>query len=472
MTPADQALLAFRGQTLAVILGAIFLFVGAAALVLAVIRSRRRIGLLVWFGFFSGLYGIRLLAETDLGFALLPPSSWGARPFLIAVITYLIFIPALMFWLELSIGMFRRVIQAAVTAAVLFAMVAIAAVFASWNPRVADRANSEFAIAMMLLLAAVNAVPSWARKCFSHPSPVLAAGSIVLAAVALLNNLGAFFSRFANFNRLEPVAFGAFVFSLGYVAAQSISSTERRLVEIESELAVAREIQQSILPTSVPHLPHVRVVASYLPMAEVAGDFYEFIDLDEKHAGFLVADVSGHGVPAALIASMIKVAMHSAAEHAVSPAKLMADLNRVLSQQLRGQFVTAAYLYLDLHERRARYSAAGHPPLFFWNAKTSKLEKIESNGLLFGVLRDADYPAREIDFCSGDRFLLYTDGLIEAENQDGEPFGEHRLLDLLAANTALAASELSALLLKELGVWQGSSGVQQDDVTLIVVDLL
>src|SRR5581483_5657770 len=117
-----------------------------------------------------------------------------------------------------------------------------------------------------------------------------------------------------------------------------------------------------------------RVAASYLPMAAVAGDFYEFIDIDEKHAGFLVADVSGHGVPAALIASMIKVAMHSASAHAGSPSALMGDLNRILSQQLRGQFVTAPYLHIDLHERRATYSAAGHPPLLYWNARESKLE--------------------------------------------------------------------------------------------------
>jgi len=263
-----------------------------------------------------------------------------------------------------------------------------------------------------------------------------------------------------------------FVFSLGYVAAQRISSTERRLVEIESELAIAREIQQSILPTSVPQLKQLRVAASYLPMAAVAGDFYEFIDLDEKHAGFLVADVSGHGVPAALIASMIKVAMHSAAEHASAPSELMGDLNRILSQQLRGQFVTAAYLYIDLHERRAMYSAAGHPPLLYWNGKTSTLEKIESNGLLFGVLKDTEYPAREVRFNSGDRFLLYTDGLIEAENAAEEPFGERRLLEVMAANASGSAGELTTVLLTELAGWQGTAGVQQDDVTLIAIDLL
>lgn len=472
MTPVQQALIAARGETAGIILGAVFLFIGVAALVLAAIRRRYSIGLLVWFGAFSGLYGVRMLAQVPAGFALLPASWWNARPFVVAIITYLIFIPALLFWLELSIGKFRRVIQAAVGAAIIFSIVAIVAVLVTGDPMVVMEANSEFAIAMMLLLGVVNAVPAWARKCLRDPSPVLAVGSIVLALAALLNNVETFLPRWPDFRSLEPLAFGVFVFSLGYVAAQSITSTERRLVEIESELAIAREIQQSILPTRVPQLQQLRVAASYLPMAAVAGDFYEFVDLDEKHAGFLVADVSGHGVPAALIASMIKVAMHSAASHASAPAELMSDLNRILSQQLRGQFVTAAYLYIDLHERRALYSAAGHPPLLYWNAKAAKLERVESNGLLFGVLKDTAYPACEVQFNSGDRFLLYTDGLVEAENSAGEAFGEKRLQQVLAANLELSASELTTVLLRELADWQGSSKVQQDDVTLVAIDLL
>src|SRR5581483_7523927 len=242
MPPAQQALIALRGETAGIILGAIFFFIGVAALVLAAIRRRRSVGLLVWFGAFSGLYGLRMLAQAPRGFALLPVSWGGARPFVIAIITYIIFIPALLFWLELSIGRFRRVIQAAVVAAIVFAIVAIGAVFATGDPMVVMGANSEFAIAMMLLLGVVNAVPAWARWCLWNPSPVLAVGSIVLAAVALLNNVGNLLPVLFDFRPLEPVAFGVFVFSLGYVAAQRMTSTERRLVEIESELAIAREI--------------------------------------------------------------------------------------------------------------------------------------------------------------------------------------------------------------------------------------
>jgi phosphoserine phosphatase RsbU/P len=146
-------------------------------------------------------------------------------------------------------------------------------------------------------------------------------------------------------------------------------------------------------------------------MTAVAGDFYWFIAVDPNRAGFLVADVSGHGVPAALIASMIKVAMQSALDCADNPVSVLRGLERVLSGQLRGQFVSASYLWLDTESRKALYSAAGHPPLLRWSQ--GKLESIQSNGLIFGVMSGCEYPVREISITSGDRFLLYTDGMIE-----------------------------------------------------------
>jgi sigma-B regulation protein RsbU (phosphoserine phosphatase) len=154
-------------------------------------------------------------------------------------------------------------------------------------------------------------------------------------------------------------------------------------------------------------------------MTAVAGDFYEFLPVDPHRAGFLVADVSGHGVPAALIASMIKVAVQSVAAWAHDPPRLLRKLGGALQCHLRGQYVTAAYLWLDVETQTARYSAAGHPPLLRWRAASGTLERIQSNGLLFGVEEDSDYPACEITFARGDRFVLYTDGLTDSESATG-----------------------------------------------------
>jgi serine phosphatase RsbU (regulator of sigma subunit) len=118
---------------------------------------------------------------------------------------------------------------------------------------------------------------------------------------------------------------------------------ERRLLTIESELETARQIQFSILPKSVPALPRLRIAAGYHPMSAVAGDFYQFIELDDHRLGVLVADVSGHGVPAALIAAMMKTAMQSVVPCAHSPRDVLQGL-KVLSGHAEDQFVTAANL--------------------------------------------------------------------------------------------------------------------------------
>jgi sigma-B regulation protein RsbU (phosphoserine phosphatase) len=247
---------------------------------------------------------------------------------------------------------------------------------------------------------------------------------------------------------------------------------ERRLLSIENELAVARRLQLSILPTATPDLAGARVAAAYEPMTAVAGDFYEFLPVDRHRAGFLVADVSGHGVPAALIASMIKVAAQSVAASAPDPAGLLLRLRGALHGHLQGQYVTAACLWLDTQAGVARYSAAGHPPLLHWRTAEARLARLESNGILFGVELDSAYPAREFAVFPGDRLLLYTDGLTEAENAAGEPFGDARLEQVLRGIASRPAGELCAALLSAVTAWRPPSMAQQDDVTLLVIEVV
>jgi phosphoserine phosphatase RsbU/P len=185
-----------------------------------------------------------------------------------------------------------------------------------------------------------------------------------------------------------------------------------------------------------------------------------------------VADVSGHGIPAALIASMIKVAMQSVAVFAYDPAQVLGGLNRILSTELRGQLTSAAYLWIDTENHSARHSAAGHPPLLCWRDECGELQHIESNGLLFGVAQDSEYPVRTLAAEPRDRFLIFTDGLVEPENARGESFGDRRLEQLVRDNRSQPASELMRQLLSELRNWQPASMSQQDDITLIVADVL
>jgi sigma-B regulation protein RsbU (phosphoserine phosphatase) len=149
---------------------------------------------------------------------------------------------------------------------------------------------------------------------------------------------------------------------------------------------------------------------------------------------------------------------------------VLCSLNRILFGQLRDQLITASYLWIDTENRSALYSAAGHPPLLRWRG--NRLDRIESNGLLFGVVPEPDYPVCNLPLYSGDRFLLYTDGLVEPQNSRGELFGDTRLEQVLHKNGSCSSSELTDRLLAEICIWQPPSVTQQDDITLIVVDVI
>jgi phosphoserine phosphatase RsbU/P len=452
-----------------VILGAIFLFIGIAACGIAVVRGRDAGRILGWFGVFSALYGVRLIAEVPPAFSLLVGPFWRIGPQVVWIITYVILIPAILFWMELSLGALRRFFQFMLFPACAIAVAGIIVILLNKPPQTFMPYNNVMAILLLIALAAANVVPRIGKKYLVIQSHVSAIGTLLLAIAVVQENLRTFI-HMRHYPFFEPVALTLFVLSQGWVAAEKVFSDERRLLSIESELAIAREIQNSILPSRVPELSRLRISAAYFPMTAVAGDFYWFIAVDPNHAGFLVADVSGHGVPAALIASMIKVAMQSVVPCADDPAAVLRGLGGVLSEQLRGQFVSAAYLWLDTENRKALYSAAGHPPLLRWHQ--GKLDRIESNGLLFGVLPDCDYPVCEMPIAAGDRFLLYTDGLVEPENANGESFGDRRFEEVVRNNLSRPPSELSDRLISELKRWQPASTTQQDDITLIVIDMV
>ena len=465
----DQVLAALRPQIGAIILGSVFLFLGLAACATATVRHREGVRILVWFGIFSATYGARILAEVPAAFSLLPRSAWAARPSAIAILTYLIIIPALLFWRELSLGKLRRFLLIALFAAWAIAIAGVAATLMTDSPRRFMPYNNLLVIAFSLTLLAVTAVPGLATRFLASSNRVSVAGTLVLAATVLYSNTWYLF-HLPFYPFVEPLAFAVFVMSLGYVAAARIFADERRLIDIQKELAIAREIQSSILPKTDPAIGHLQVSAAYRPMTAVAGDFYDFLPVDRNRVGFLVADVAGHGVPAALIASMIKVAMQAVASRAHEPSQVLRGLNRILWTQLRGQLVSAAYLWLDTEGGRASYSAAGHPPLLRW--RSGELERIESNGLLFGVMSDSDYPVRDMPLNPGDRFLLYTDGATEPENAKGQMFGDHKLEAVLRDVQSRPPSEVSTCLLREIGSWQPSQTSQQDDITLIVIDVV
>ncbi len=205
------------------------------------------------------------------------------------------------------------------------------------------------------------------------------------------------------------------------------------------------------------------------PASSVAGDFYDFL-VQDGTLGVLIADVSGHGVPAALSASMVKVAVRSQMQRAADPSDVLRGMNSILCGNLQGQFVSAGYLFLNPVAGTLSYAGAGHPPLLIWRSRSRRVERMEENGLPLGIFPDSSYKARTAPLSHGDRCLLYTDGLLETSCPSGEEFGLERLQDFLAEKWALSAETFCDALAHEAADWRGESGQQQDDVTIVAID--
>ena len=245
----------------------------------------------------------------------------------------------------------------------------------------------------------------------------------------------------------------------------------RQLVAINNELEMARQIQLSILPREIPTVPGLEITARYVPMSSVAGDFYDFILVDRKQVGMLIADVSGHGLPAALIASMLQMALAGQVAHASDPARVLTGLNQALCGRFQRDYVTAAYVFVDLEKRATHYAGAGHPPLLHWRKCTGKTEEICENGLVLGQFPEATYNAVQVPTNPGDRLVLYTDGIPEALNAENEQCGIDRFKEFVKFHHDLAASQFADKLLDELWRWSGllPGHTQGDDITLLTI---
>lgn len=321
------------------------------------------------------------------------------------------------------------------------------------------RITGIFVIAALIVLVARSMRTTSVTQDFI----VIRRGLVAFVAFAVWENIrGMLGLRLPN---VEPIGFVAFLVALGYVAAHQTLRRDQQLSEIQKELEVARRIQLSILPARFPNSANFRVAARYVPMTSVAGDFYDFIVADDRQAGLLIADVSGHGVPAALIASMVKVAATAQRANAANPSRLLAGMNAVLCGNTQNQFVTAAYVHLDSQAREIRYSAAGHPPMLL--LREGKVCEVLENGLMLAAFDFAAYTTAAQKLQPGDRLLLYTDGIVEAASAGGEFFGQESLSALLRQTSGVAPAAAADRIISAVQQWAVS---QDDDLTVLVCD--
>ena len=268
----------------------------------------------------------------------------------------------------------------------------------------------------------------------------------------------------------EPFGFLALMACLGYVVSKRVAANEAEWVSLTDEMRAASKIQAAILPSSMPTVSPWTVAARYSPMSGVAGDFYGFPRVLPNSVGIIVADVMGHGVAAALIASMVKVAVFNGADRGHSPAEIVQELNRTLSKEAPGQLASAVYVELNQAGNLATYTAGGQPAPLLWRRGEQRIDPLDSAGLLLGVRREELYEDNTVHFAKGDRLLIYSDGLTEAENRKGESFGDAVLPGFFVAKQNLSAEAFAETLLQSVLAWSGEDS-QADDITFVVVDL-
>jgi sigma-B regulation protein RsbU (phosphoserine phosphatase) len=452
--------------------GVALLSIALAAIAFFFFRRSTRDLTLIFFGLFCILYAVRLLANVP-SFRVLfneAPAFWGDLDW---IITCTIILPFGLFLYQLVDEPLRQFIRWLIAVQAVFAVYGIVAAALGGSLRKLFFANNVLVLAtfaaLALFLVATRRPGLLAG--LTREIRVFIAGFAVWILFIVRENLAGL--RVLPGRNVEFVGFLVFVACLGYVSAHRIFANEERLLAINKELEIARRIQSATLPRSIPAFAGLEIVARYVPMSAVAGDFYDFLVVGEKHVGILVADVTGHGVPAALIASMLKVAFAGQAAHAHDPARVLAGLNAALCGKFEEHFVTAAYLFIDLEKGLLRYSAAAHPPLMLASRDGGNVREIEENGLMLGMFPEAAYSSVEIYVAAGDRCLLCTDGVFEAKNAAQEEFGKSRCKKFLETQLDVPAARFVDALLSSVADFSGhnSNRAQEDDITLLVLDL-
>jgi sigma-B regulation protein RsbU (phosphoserine phosphatase) len=251
-----------------------------------------------------------------------------------------------------------------------------------------------------------------------------------------------------------------------------IQSKNKQLIIFNNEMEVAQKIQNSILPQEIPKLKNLDISTIYIPMMNVGGDFFDYHLIDNNKLGLIIADVSGHGISAAMIASMFKIAFNMQKVHASSPHDLLKEINNTfLNIKLNHNFVTAIYAFFDMEKNKLILSNAGHPELVILKRKTKEIITKNPKGPLIGCFPDANFESEEIKLEKGDRLLFYTDCLIECRNIQGEIFGEEKLANLMQENAYKNTKEFTEHLMETMGVWSPDKSGLDDDLTVIVVDI-
>lgn len=248
--------------------------------------------------------------------------------------------------------------------------------------------------------------------------------------------------------------------------AHEIAQRERMARELE----IARDVQQRLFPQESPAIAGLDYEGKCRPAATIGGDYYDFLPLPGGRLGFAIGDVSGKGIPAALLMASLRASLRGLAISASGDiAELMANLNRLIYEASPSdRFATLFYGVFDPAARTFRYVNGGHNPPILFRPAIGEVVRLKEGGLMIGGFRSARYDQGCVPLSPGDTMVMFTDGISEAVNPEGEEFGEERVINALRADSGLPAARLGDRILDALDSFT-SGAPQQDDITLVVV---
>ncbi|MFW5861763.1 MAG: SpoIIE family protein phosphatase [Spirochaetota bacterium] len=239
------------------------------------------------------------------------------------------------------------------------------------------------------------------------------------------------------------------------------------------ELQVAKNVQQKILPSELPANSHIQSRVHFAPLMEVSGDFYNFVFLDNEHLALYIVDVSGHGVPSALLTSMISAEVESQLKKEQSTAAICSNINQILTPLLveTGFYFTIFLGILDLVNLQMEYTNCGHTEIYVLT-NNGTIFPLTSDGFFIGANPDFTYTSSNIELHSNDRLVLYTDGITEARDESGNFYGEERFQNILMASRELSIGEQLDIIVRDIdGFIRDATSRRQDDITLVILEI-
>lgn len=256
---------------------------------------------------------------------------------------------------------------------------------------------------------------------------------------------------------------------------KNIDDLQRTTAEKErysKELEIAKEIQDTILPESVPSIPGFEICATTIPAMEIGGDLYDFIPMPANRWGFVIADVSGKGVSAALYMALCRTLIRVSGSEREHPGEAIREANRLIYEDGRSSmFITVFYGVLDPQKMTFTYVNAGHNPPLLFRGSPPEAHMMEGKGIALGVIEDVNLAPETLQVKPGDLLVLYTDGVTEAFNEREEYFGEQRLIEFISRSRDLPVQDIVSGLIGEIRGFCGTAP-QSDDITLIMIRVI